>query len=141
MQEYRIYFVYSFVLKLLAAGFGLFCALWGLLTVVLDNDIEHMPVWGWHLFGIYVVLVGLLYLIPNSRFSSDEQVRYYIGFILLNALALFLVLGYLGVSALLKSGSWTSDLFMLFLLVPAALTAPASLVLHLIGARKQAFIC
>jgi hypothetical protein len=29
---------------------------------------------------------------------------------------------------------------MLFVLVPAALTAPASLVLHLKGTRKQAFI-
>jgi hypothetical protein len=140
MQEYRVYFVYSLVLKFIAIGFGVCCALWGLLTVVLDKDIEKMPIWGWHLFGFYVVLVGLLYLVPNRRFSSDEQVRYYIGFILLNALALFLVLVYLTVSALFRSGDWASHFFMMFVLVPAALTAPASLVLHLKGARRQAFI-
>lgn len=137
MQDFHACFTYSLILKLVAALFGLSFLALGLMIVVLDRGFDYMPTWAWRLFGMYFVVVGLLYLIPNQRFCSDEQVHYYIGLTLTNTLLLFLLLVCYTILAMANSRDWVWSFLMTFVVIPAALTAPASLVLHLIGARRR----
>lgn len=137
-MSHRSFFIFATILKFLAVAFGLCCAAWGLMIGVFGMWYDGNPPWGWRVFGIYVVGTGLLYLIPNRRFNTDAQVRRYMGFLLTNSLVLFLFLSYYLVLSWNMPADRFSGVIMLITLVPATLTAPGSLLLHLIGARKKA---
>jgi hypothetical protein len=137
-MQHRSFSIFATILKILAGAFGLCCAAWGLMIGVVGKWYEGIPPWGWRAFGIYVIIAGLLYLIPNRAFNTDRQVRYYMGFTLTNSLVLFLFLAYYLVLSWSMVEDRFSGLIMLITLVPATLLAPVSLALHLIGARKKA---
>ena len=74
---YALYYNYAYALKLIASVFGVICGLYGLMVGFLGAWYIENPHWVWRIFGIYAVILGLLYMIPNRRFYTDDQVHYY----------------------------------------------------------------
>jgi hypothetical protein len=87
------YLIYSKICKVIASLFGIACTLWGVMIGLFGPGSGDLsPSFGMRLFALFVAFMGVLYLIPNKRFSTKNQVVIYLGFTLLVSLTLLVAL-------------------------------------------------
>jgi len=92
-MPHKRYLFYSRILKVIASLFGVVCVLWGILIGLFGPGHGDLsPSFAMRLFALFVAFMGALYLIPNKRLSSKNQVLLYMGFTLLISLSLFVAL-------------------------------------------------
>lgn len=127
--------MHAHVFKLTASVFGVVCVLVG------GNKIFAIWMagysWDARLRGFYILAAGLIWLIPNRFLYTKARTLVYCLF------TLFITSAMIALMAHIMGVEWNNfkKRNLLFLLtvfwVPAALTAPGSLILYIIGHRKR----
>lgn len=134
-MSYKPYLMYSHVFKVMASVFGIGCILVGankIFAIWMAGDS-----WDARLMGVYILAAGLIWLIPNRFLDSKARTLAYC------LLTLLITFGMIAWMAHIMGVEWNNFkkrnlIFLLTVfLVPAALTAPGSLILYVIGHRKR----
>lgn len=134
-MSYKPYLMYSHVFKVIASFLGVVCVLVGankIFAIWMARD-----AWDSRLMGVYILAAGLIWLIPNRFLDSKPRPLVYC------FITLLITFGMLAWMANIMSAEWgnfakRNQIFLLMVFfVPAALAAPGSLILYVIGHRKR----
>jgi uncharacterized membrane protein HdeD (DUF308 family) len=134
-MSYKLYLMYAHLFKVIASVLGVVCVLEGvnkIFAIWMARD-----AWDSRLMGVYILVAGVIWLIPNRFLDSKARTLVYCLIALLNTA------GLLAWMAHVMGVQWDNfkirnQIFLLMVFfAPAALTAPGSLVLYVIGHKKR----
>jgi hypothetical protein len=132
-MPHKPYLIYSRILKVIASLFGVVCVLGGIAFGLLWGPESSCLAPGFvvRIVALFVLVLGVLYMIPNKRFSTEKQVRLYMGFTLLFSLALMMIPIAFSIPLWNRGSDMAATIYFLLTCFLPSLAAPASLFLYI----------